>query len=75
MQNQRTLLVCRSTRCITGRGAAVYQALKDEVARQARKDVAVDFTGCHGFCQEGPSSPLSRTASSMPAWSRNSQPR
>ncbi|HEX77846.1 MAG TPA: NADH-quinone oxidoreductase subunit NuoF [Dehalococcoidia bacterium] len=54
MQNRGTVFVCRGTGCVSGGADAVYEALKAEVARQGLQAVAVDFTGCHGFCQQGP---------------------
>ena len=54
MQQHRTVYVCRGTGCVSGGGDAVFEALRAEVARQGVKDAEVDFTGCHGFCQQGP---------------------
>ena len=54
MQQHRTVYVCRGTGCVSGGGDAVYEALRNEVTRQGVKDTEVDFTGCHGFCQQGP---------------------
>jgi len=54
MQNHRTIFVCQGTGCISSGSDTVYEALKAEVARQEIKDTEVDFTGCHGFCEQGP---------------------
>jgi len=54
MESHRTVFVCRGTGCVSGGGDAVYKALKLELARQGIKNAKVDFTGCHGFCQQGP---------------------
>lgn len=54
MQAQRTVLVCQGTGCISGSSDAIYRALQEEVARQGVQSATVDFTGCHGFCQQGP---------------------
>ena len=54
MQKQRTIFVCQGTGCFSTGSGAVYDALQAEVARQGMADVAVDFTGCHGFCEQGP---------------------
>jgi NADH-quinone oxidoreductase subunit F len=51
---QYTVMVCCSTGCVSGGGEAIYQALKAEVDRQGLKNAKVDFSGCHGFCQQGP---------------------
>jgi len=54
MELHRTVYVCRGTGCVSGGGDAVYEALKSEVDRLGLRDAEVDFTGCHGFCQQGP---------------------
>jgi len=54
MADQKTVFVCKGTGCVSGGSDAVYEALKKEVARQKLTDVEVDFTGCHGFCEQGP---------------------
>jgi len=54
MQQHRTVLVCRGTGCVSGGGDAVFEALKAEVTRQRLTGSEIDFTGCHGFCQQGP---------------------
>jgi (2Fe-2S) ferredoxin len=54
MPNQRTIFVCQGTGCVSGGSGAVYEALRAEVERQHLKDAKVDFTGCHGFCEQGP---------------------
>ena len=50
----RTVFVCRGTGCVSGGGDAVFEALKKELARQKLEGAEIDFTGCHGFCQQGP---------------------
>ncbi|TET75257.1 MAG: NADH-quinone oxidoreductase subunit F, partial [Dehalococcoidia bacterium] len=54
MQNHRTVLVCQGTGCLSAGAGAVYEALKAEVERNGVKGAKVDFTGCHGFCEQGP---------------------
>jgi NADH:ubiquinone oxidoreductase subunit E len=54
MPKSRTVFVCRGTGCVSGGGDAVFKALKAELARQKLKGAEIDFTGCHGFCQQGP---------------------
>jgi len=54
MQDRRTVFVCQGTGCISSGSEAVYQAFKDEIGREGMNDVEVDFTGCHGFCEQGP---------------------
>lgn len=50
----RIVYVCRGTGCVSNGATEVYEALKKQVAEHKVKDVTVDFTGCHGFCQRGP---------------------
>ena len=52
--NQKTILVCHGTGCVSGKAVEIREALEKEVARLKLKGVVVDFTGCHGFCQQGP---------------------
>ncbi len=54
MQQRKTIYVCRGTGCVSGGGDLVYESLKAEVDRLKLKNVEVEFTGCHGFCQQGP---------------------
>ena len=54
MHKQRTVFVCQGTGCLSAGSGAVYDALQAEVARQVVANAAVDFTGCHGFCEQGP---------------------
>jgi NADH-quinone oxidoreductase subunit F len=52
--NKRTIMVCHGTGCVSGKAFEIREALEKEVARLGLEGVAVDFTGCHGFCQQGP---------------------
>jgi NADH-quinone oxidoreductase subunit F len=52
--NQKTILVCHGTGCVSGKAFEIREALEKQVAKLGLKNVAVDFTGCHGFCQQGP---------------------
>ncbi len=54
MQDHHTIWVCQGTGCISAGSDTVYEALKAELARQGIRDTDVDFTGCHGFCEQGP---------------------
>jgi len=48
------VLVCQGTGCLSGGSDKVLAALESEVKRIGLSHVDVDFTGCHGFCQQGP---------------------
>lgn len=54
MQNQRTIFVCQGTGCFSAGSKEVYEALEAELARQGVGNTSVDFSGCHGFCEQGP---------------------
>ncbi len=54
MPDKRTIFVCHGTGCISSGSDAVYEALREEIARQGITDAELDFTGCHGFCEQGP---------------------
>ncbi len=50
----RTVFVCQGTGCYSSGSQEVYRSLCSEVKRLAVPEVEVDFTGCHGFCEQGP---------------------
>jgi len=52
--NQHTVLVCHGTGCVSGKAIQIREALEKAVAEPDLNGVKVDFTGCHGFCQQGP---------------------
>lgn len=52
--NQRTILVCHGTGCVSGKAIEIREALEKTVVEMGLDGVKVDFTGCHGFCQQGP---------------------
>jgi NADH-quinone oxidoreductase subunit F/NADP-reducing hydrogenase subunit HndC len=54
LDGQRTVLVCRGTGCTSSRSEEILAALEHEVKQAGLTNVKVDFTGCHGFCQQGP---------------------
>lgn len=46
--------VCMGTGCISNGSLDVYEALKRGSESLGLKNVIVEFSGCHGFCQRGP---------------------
>ena len=54
MESHYRILVCQGTGCVSGGSDTVYEAIKSEVARAGLENVDVDYTGCHGFCEQGP---------------------
>jgi NADH:ubiquinone oxidoreductase subunit F (NADH-binding)/(2Fe-2S) ferredoxin/NAD-dependent dihydropyrimidine dehydrogenase PreA subunit len=51
---QRTIYICQGTGCVSGKSVEITEALKKAVAEQGLQGVKIDFTGCHGFCEQGP---------------------
>jgi NADH:ubiquinone oxidoreductase subunit F (NADH-binding)/(2Fe-2S) ferredoxin/ferredoxin len=52
--NQRTISICQGTGCVSGKSLEITEALNKAVAEKGLAGVKVDFTGCHGFCEQGP---------------------
>jgi NADH:ubiquinone oxidoreductase subunit F (NADH-binding)/(2Fe-2S) ferredoxin/Pyruvate/2-oxoacid:ferredoxin oxidoreductase delta subunit len=52
--NQRTFLICQGTGCVSGKAVEAREALEKLIAEKGLQGIKVDFTGCHGFCQQGP---------------------
>ncbi len=50
----RRVLVCQGTGCTSSRSEEIRVALEYNVKQAGLSNVEVDFTGCHGFCQQGP---------------------
>ncbi len=50
----RRVLVCQGTGCTSSKSEEIRSALEHEVNRSGLSNIEVDFTGCHGFCQQGP---------------------
>jgi NADP-reducing hydrogenase subunit HndC len=51
---QRTIFICQGTGCVSGKSIEITEALEKAVTSLGLTDVKVDFTGCHGFCEQGP---------------------
>ncbi len=52
--NQRTIFICEGTGCVSAKSVEIREALEKAVVEFGVDDVKVDFTGCHGFCEQGP---------------------
>ncbi len=52
--SRRTIKFCHGTGCVSGKAFEIRAAMEKKVAELGLKNVDVDFTGCHGFCQQGP---------------------
>jgi NADH-quinone oxidoreductase subunit F len=51
---RRTINICQGTGCVSGKSLEITEALKKQIEELGLTDVKVDFTGCHGFCEQGP---------------------
>ncbi|HAP32185.1 MAG TPA: NADH-quinone oxidoreductase subunit F, partial [Firmicutes bacterium] len=54
MTASRKIFICQGTGCLSSASADVYEALRAETARLSLEGVEIDYTGCHGFCEQGP---------------------
>src|SRR4030042_1153619 len=54
MQDRYTVFVWQGTGLLSSDSDAVYEALQEQISRQGISHAEVDFTGCHGFCEQGP---------------------
>ncbi len=54
MSNQRTIYVCHGTGCVSTKAMELTEALQKAAADMGIHDLKIDFTGCHGFCEQGP---------------------
>ncbi len=52
--SRHKVLICRGTGCQAGGSAELFRTLQAKVERQGLSGVTVDYTGCHGFCEQGP---------------------
>jgi NADH-quinone oxidoreductase subunit F len=52
--NKKTIYVCQGTGCVSGKSLEITQALEKAIAELNLAGVKTDFTGCHGFCEQGP---------------------
>jgi NADH:ubiquinone oxidoreductase subunit F (NADH-binding)/(2Fe-2S) ferredoxin/ferredoxin len=52
--HQHTIFICQGTGCVSGKSLEITEALRKNIAEQGLENVKVDFTGCHGFCEQGP---------------------
>ena len=49
-----TVLVCQGPGCALSKSEQIRVALEEAVKKAGLRDVTIDFTGCHGLCQQGP---------------------
>jgi len=54
MTEKRTILVCQGTGCVSSGSPQIHREFEREIIENKLTDVEVKLTGCHGFCQIGP---------------------
>ena len=52
--NQHKIFICQGTGCVSGKSIEITGALSKAVVEMGLSGVIIDFTGCHGFCEQGP---------------------
>jgi NADH-quinone oxidoreductase subunit F len=53
-EKRHTVLICQGTGCTSSKSEQIRAGLEHGVKQAELHDIFVDFTGCHGFCQQGP---------------------
>jgi NADH:ubiquinone oxidoreductase subunit F (NADH-binding)/(2Fe-2S) ferredoxin/NAD-dependent dihydropyrimidine dehydrogenase PreA subunit len=53
-KGQRTVFICQGTGCVSSKSVEITRALAEAAAEQGLSGVKIDYTGCHGFCEQGP---------------------
>ncbi|MFA5629257.1 MAG: NADH-quinone oxidoreductase subunit NuoF [Dehalococcoidales bacterium] len=49
-----TVYICEGTGCVSGKSSEIRKALEQKTAELGLTNIKIDFTGCHGFCEQGP---------------------
>lgn len=53
--SQKKILICQGTGCLSSKSDEIKEEFEDQLKNFNLQDrVKVDFTGCHGFCAQGP---------------------
>jgi NADH-quinone oxidoreductase subunit F len=53
-EKKYTVRICQGPGCALSKSEQIRLAFEVEVKKRGLPEVLVDFTGCHGFCQQGP---------------------
>ena len=53
-KTRHTVFICQGTGCVSGKSIEITEALAKAVEEQKLGGINIDFTGCHGFCEQGP---------------------
>ena len=52
---QKTVLICQGTGCISSKSDEIFEEFEEQLKNVNLIDkINVNFTGCHGFCAQGP---------------------
>ena len=50
----KTLLLCGGTGCVSSGSRKLHDRLQQELQEKSLEGISLKFTGCHGFCEQGP---------------------
>ncbi len=51
----KTVLICQGTGCLSSKSNEIKEEFEEQIIAEGLENEAkVDFTGCHGFCAQGP---------------------
>ncbi len=54
MNTKRKILICQGTGCVSSNSPQIQREFEREIVEHQLTDVEIKLTGCHGFCQIGP---------------------
>ncbi|MFX0084752.1 MAG: NADH-ubiquinone oxidoreductase-F iron-sulfur binding region domain-containing protein [Candidatus Hodarchaeota archaeon] len=53
--SQVTVLICQGTGCLSSKSDEIREEFEEQLINlNLQRKIRVDFTGCHGFCAQGP---------------------
>lgn len=51
----KTVLICQGTGCLSSKSNEIKEEFEEQIIVEGlENEVRIDFTGCHGFCAQGP---------------------
>ncbi len=53
-ENEQVVLICQGTGCESSKSDKVRLEIEKEIEEAGLTNVRANFTGCHGFCEQGP---------------------
>ncbi|MFX1250086.1 MAG: NADH-quinone oxidoreductase subunit NuoF [Promethearchaeota archaeon] len=49
-----TVRICQGSGCVSNKAIEIQKEFEKQILAKALQNVKVDFSGCHGFCAQGP---------------------